>query len=116
MQIYELFVRANESVRHIGVSVKRGSTLLKKNTKVLFFSYSRQVTRYQSDPGQATTYMIGQLQIKKARKYSKDSLGDKFSLRDFHYQVNLFSLALYCCCGCYKLERWGNKGELQLGV
>ena len=50
---------------------------------------SRQVTRYQSDPGQATAYMIGQLEIKKARKYAEDNLGDKFSLRDFHYQVNL---------------------------
>ena len=46
------------------------------------------MTRYQSDPGQATAYMIGQLEIKKARKYSKDNLGDKFSLKDFHYQVN----------------------------
>lgn len=48
-----------------------------------------QVTRYQSDPGQATAYMIGQLQIKNARNYAKTELGDNFSLRDFHYQVNL---------------------------
>ncbi|KAL9986418.1 hypothetical protein ACROYT_G000565 [Oculina patagonica] len=47
----------------------------------------KEVTRYQSDPGQATAYMIGQLEIKKARKYSKDNLKDDFSLRDFHYQV-----------------------------
>ena len=51
------------------------------------------MTRYQSDPGQATAYMIGQLQIMNARNYSKNALGDKFSLRDFHYQVNLLSLA-----------------------
>ena len=49
------------------------------------------MTRYQSDPGQATAYMIGQLEIKKARKYANDNLGDKFSLRDFHYQVKLYS-------------------------
>ncbi|KAL9986423.1 hypothetical protein ACROYT_G000570 [Oculina patagonica] len=47
----------------------------------------KEVTRYQSVPGQATAYMVGQLEIMKARKYSKDNLGDKFSLRDFHYQV-----------------------------
>jgi len=47
----------------------------------------KEVTRYQSDPGQATAYMIGQLEIKKARKYANDNLGDKFSLRGFHYQV-----------------------------
>ena len=66
------------------------------------------MTRYQSDPGQATAYMIGQLQIKKARKYSKDNLGDKFSLRDFHYQVNLLSFVLCCCYGCYKSEKGGD--------
>jgi len=31
--------------------------------------------------------MIGQLEIKKARSYSKGALGKDFSLRDFHYQV-----------------------------
>ena len=55
----------------------------------IFLSSFLQVTRYQSDPGQATAYMIGQLQIKSARNYSKTELGDEFSLRDFHYQVNL---------------------------
>ena len=51
------------------------------------------MTRYQSDPGQATAYMIGQLEIKKARRYSKNALGNDFSLRDFHYQVRLLLLA-----------------------
>ena len=54
---------------------------------MILSNFNYQVTRYQSDPGQATAYMIGQLEIKKARKYSEDNLGDKFSLRDFHYQV-----------------------------
>ena len=54
-----------------------------------FFKFNdEQVTRYQSDPGQATAYMIGQLEIKKSRKYATDELDEKFSLRDFHYQVN----------------------------
>ena len=52
------------------------------------------MTRYQSVPGQATAYMIGQLEIKKARSYSKRALGENFSLRDFHYQACLFSLLL----------------------
>lgn len=47
----------------------------------------KEVTRYQSDPGQATAYMIGQIDIVNARKYAEDKLKDKFSLRDFHYQV-----------------------------
>lgn len=34
--------------------------------------------------------MIGQLEIEKARKYTKDNLGEKFNLRDFHYQVSKY--------------------------
>ncbi|KAK3737262.1 hypothetical protein QZH41_019871 [Actinostola sp. cb2023] len=47
----------------------------------------KEVTRYQSIYGQATAYMIGQLDIKKARKYATDALGSKFDLKEFHYQV-----------------------------
>ncbi|KAK3734010.1 hypothetical protein QZH41_009863, partial [Actinostola sp. cb2023] len=47
----------------------------------------KEVTRYQSVAGQATGYMIGQLDIKKAREYATRELGSKFDLRDFHYQV-----------------------------
>lgn len=47
----------------------------------------KEVTRYQSDPGQATAYMIGQLDIKKARDYATKELGENFDLKEFHYQV-----------------------------
>ena len=47
----------------------------------------KEVTRYQSDPGQATAYMTGQLQIIKLRDYAKAKLKDKFNLRDFHFYL-----------------------------
>ena len=47
----------------------------------------KEVTRYQSAPGQATAYMIGQQHIKKLRNEAKKVLGDKFDLRDFHYHL-----------------------------
>ncbi|XP_020631909.1 uncharacterized protein LOC110068834 [Orbicella faveolata] len=47
----------------------------------------KEVTRYQSDPGQATAYMIGQLDIIKSRRYAEKELKDNFTLPDFHYQV-----------------------------
>ena len=47
----------------------------------------KEVTRYQSVPGQATAYMIGQLDIVKNREYASKQLGKDFDLRDFHYQV-----------------------------
>lgn len=48
---------------------------------------AKEVTRYQSGPGQATAYMIGQLHIMKLREYAKKELGKKFSLKDFHYHI-----------------------------
>jgi len=47
----------------------------------------KEVTRYQSWPGQSTAYMIGRIAILKARNHSSTSLGKDFNLKDFHYQV-----------------------------
>lgn len=47
----------------------------------------KEVTRYQSVPGQATSYMIGQLHIMKLREYAEKKLGKAFNLKDFHLQV-----------------------------
>lgn len=47
----------------------------------------KELTRYQSVPGQATAYMIGQLQILKLREYAEKKLGHAFSLKEFHFQV-----------------------------
>ena len=47
----------------------------------------KEVTRYQSGPGQATAYMIGQLALIRMRKKARKRLGRKFKLKDFHYYV-----------------------------
>lgn len=49
----------------------------------------KEVTRYQSGPGQALAYMIGKMTISKLRREAEAKLKDKFDLRDFHYQVSL---------------------------
>ena len=50
-------------------------------------SAQKEVTRYQSDPGQATAYMIGQLKIIELREYATKELGDDFNLKDFHFHL-----------------------------
>ncbi|KXJ27498.1 uncharacterized protein LOC110235879 [Exaiptasia diaphana] len=50
-------------------------------------SVTKEVTRYQGNPGQATSYMIGQRLLLKIREYAKKELGSKFDLKDFHFQV-----------------------------
>lgn len=47
----------------------------------------KEVTRYQGGPGQATAYKLGQQKITQMRDYCEQELGDKFDLREFHYQI-----------------------------
>ena len=49
----------------------------------------KEVTRYQSIPGQAVTYMLGQLSIMELKQEAEKALGEKFNLKDFHFQVIL---------------------------
>lgn len=46
-----------------------------------------EVDRYTSNPGQALTYMIGQLKIRELREKAQAALGPKFDLRRFHDAV-----------------------------
>ena len=46
-----------------------------------------EVERYVVNPGQACSYMIGQLQILEIRDRTRTALGDKFSPKDFHRAV-----------------------------
>lgn len=68
---------------------------------MLLLSRLHQVTRYQGWPGQATAYMVGRLGILGARENATSALGEKFSLKDFHYQVTYkrlisFEITLLC--------------------
>jgi uncharacterized protein (DUF885 family) len=46
-----------------------------------------EVERYTIFPGQACSYMIGELKIIELREKAKKALGDKFSLREYHNVV-----------------------------
>ena len=46
-----------------------------------------EVDRYVSVPGQACSYMIGELKIVELREKAKTALGDRFSLAEFHNRV-----------------------------
>ena len=46
-----------------------------------------EIERYIVMPGQATSYKVGMMKILSLRQKAKDSLGDKFDLREFHDAV-----------------------------
>lgn len=45
------------------------------------------INRYISWPGQATSYMLGMLEIRRQRTLAEEELGDKFDLSAFHDRV-----------------------------
>lgn len=47
----------------------------------------KEVERYINNPGQATSYKIGQLKIVELRERAKRALGGRFDIRDFHAAV-----------------------------
>lgn len=48
---------------------------------------TKEVERYFNWPGQATSYMVGQLKITELRERAQRELGARFDIRDFHAVV-----------------------------
>jgi uncharacterized protein (DUF885 family) len=46
-----------------------------------------QIDRYSAVPGQATSYLIGSMEIERLRQQAEDSLGDDFDIREFHDRI-----------------------------
>jgi uncharacterized protein (DUF885 family) len=46
-----------------------------------------EVDRYISWPAQATSYMLGMLEIRRLRRLAENTLGDDFDMRSFHDRV-----------------------------
>lgn len=70
-----------------GWSRQQAIDYLANNTALSLHNVQTEIDRYISWPGQALSYKIGELTIKRLRNKSEEALGDKFDLRDFHDQV-----------------------------
>ena len=57
------------------------------NTSWTAVDIQNEIDRYISWPGQATSYMLGMLEIRRLRTLAEEELGDKFDLSAFHDRV-----------------------------
>ncbi|MFD1789667.1 DUF885 domain-containing protein [Sphingomonas floccifaciens] len=84
--------RAIRLVLDTGIHSKRWTreqsiAYFKANSSVSDTDIAREVDRYFNWPGQATSYMVGQLKIAELRTRAEKALGPKFDIRDFHETV-----------------------------
>ncbi len=67
-----------------GWSRKKAMDFLANNTALSLHNVKTEIDRYISWPGQALSYKMGELTIKRLRKTAEASLGEAFDLREFH--------------------------------
>ncbi len=84
--------RAIRLVLDTGIHSKRWTreqaiAYFKANSSVSDTDIAREVDRYFNWPGQATSYMVGELKIAELRARAERDLGPRFDIRDFHEAV-----------------------------
>jgi uncharacterized protein (DUF885 family) len=71
-------------IHYYGMSREDAVQMFKDNTALTDQNISTEVDRYIAWPGQALSYMIGEIKIQELRKHAEDKLGAKFDIRGFH--------------------------------
>jgi uncharacterized protein (DUF885 family) len=70
-----------------GWSRAKAMDFLASNTALSLHNVKTEIDRYISWPGQALSYKMGELTIKRLRNQAEQALGQDFDLREFHDQV-----------------------------
>src|SRR5206468_7805855 len=78
----ELF-RARRLVVDTGLHAKRWT----RQQAIDYGIEASEIERYVVNPGQACSYMMGELKLIELRDKAKKALGDRFNVRDYHAAV-----------------------------
>jgi uncharacterized protein (DUF885 family) len=84
--------RAVRLVTDTGLHAKRWTReqamdYFRQNSLLSERDIEKEVERYITNPGQATSYKIGELKIMELRDRARQTLGDRFDIKDFHAVV-----------------------------
>jgi len=71
----------------LGWSRQQAIDYLTAHTTVDPERIAAEVDRYIAVPGQATAYMLGNLEIRRLREQAQQQLGSRFHIQDFHDRV-----------------------------
>jgi uncharacterized protein (DUF885 family) len=71
----------------LGWSRQQAIDYMLENTAEGYDSVSSEVDRYAAVPGQATSYLLGSLEIQRLRENAEKILGDRFDIREFHDRI-----------------------------
>ncbi|MDE3272601.1 DUF885 domain-containing protein [Pseudoalteromonas sp. G4] len=70
-----------------GWSREQAMTFMQENSALSLHNIKTETDRYISWPGQALSYKIGELTIKRLRAKVEAELKQNFDIREFHYQI-----------------------------
>ncbi len=71
----------------LGWTREQAASYLETHTAESRASVEAEIDRYIAVPGQATSYMLGNLEIRKLRRLAEDRLQGRFSIKDFHDRI-----------------------------
>ena len=71
-------------LHHMGWTRQQAIDYLKGNTALSEHEVETEVDRYISWPGQALSYKLGELTLRRLRREAEAALGPKFDVRAFH--------------------------------
>ena len=71
-------------IHEYGMTRDQAVQMFKDNTALTDQNIGTEVDRYIAWPGQALSYMTGEIKIQELRKRAEDRLGPKFDVRAFH--------------------------------
>ena len=95
----------DSGMHSLGWTREEAQDYLRANTAEPEASVVSEIDRYIAVPGQATSYMLGSLEIRRLREEAEAALGDAFDIRAFHDLVlEDGSLPLWLLRE--KVERW----------